>query len=277
MTCNECEELLPLYAAGALAPADAERVRAHLASGCASCAAALAEYEQALSHLPLGLVPTPPSDAARRTLMQRVRDSKRATTKSTPVAVELKPTEARKQSRWTYGFWPYVISTVVLLAIGATVFEGVWVYETGIKNDDLQAQIEKQQGELQQKDVALSSLREIAKSNQLKLASFKATDPKSQARGRLFWDEQHHRWHVYVFNMTPPGKGKVLELWYITPDQRKFPAGTFNVDEDGNGKIIADLPADVADIQLAAITDEPMGGSQQPTGTIQLVSEVGTK
>jgi anti-sigma factor RsiW len=61
--CNDFDALLSLHAAGALEPADAARVEAHLAA-CARCRAEAARDAEALSLARLA----PPSDAERRAL-----------------------------------------------------------------------------------------------------------------------------------------------------------------------------------------------------------------
>ncbi len=74
--------------------------------------------------------------------------------------------------------------------------------------------------------------------------------------------------------MKPPPPGREFELWFITPEQKKVPAGTFGVDVDGKAELVVQMPADLGPVALAAITDEPLGGSPQPTGAIQLAGKV---
>ncbi len=74
--------------------------------------------------------------------------------------------------------------------------------------------------------------------------------------------------------MKPPPPGREFELWFITPEQKKVPAGTFGVDVDGKAELVVQMPADLGLVALAAITDEPLGGSPQPTGAIQLAGKV---
>jgi len=98
-----------------------------------------------------------------------------------------------------------------------------------------------------------------------------ASQPK--ARGRILWDLDKNKWHVYVFDLQPLPAGKEYELWFITVDQKKVPAGLFSVNNDGKGSLVVDVPRKLGPIALAAITDEPRGGSPQPTGTIQLAGK----
>jgi anti-sigma-K factor RskA len=70
--CVDCRDLLQEYALGVLDTAEAGQVRSHLATGCPQCAAALAEAEVVMAHLPLALPPVAPPPAIREQLMRRI-------------------------------------------------------------------------------------------------------------------------------------------------------------------------------------------------------------
>jgi anti-sigma-K factor RskA len=80
---------------------------------------------------------------------------------------------------------------------------------------------------------------------------------------------------VQVIDLTPPAPGREYELWFITEDQQKIPAGTFRVDASGYGIHEVDLPKELTDrVTVAAITDEPIGGVMVPTGQIHLAGKI---
>lgn len=62
MTHLELEEAVPLYAAGALERPERQALEAHLLSGCATCHAALKDYQGVAALLPFSLPPTAPPD-----------------------------------------------------------------------------------------------------------------------------------------------------------------------------------------------------------------------
>jgi hypothetical protein len=95
-----------------------------------------------------------------------------------------------------------------------------------------------------------------------------------QAAGRIFWDRPRGEWRFYAADLKPPGPGRTYELWFITADQKKIPAGTFNVDASGEGELVVKVPEGVGKLALAAVTDEPEGGVPQPTGKIHLVGNL---
>lgn len=99
-------------------------------------------------------------------------------------------------------------------------------------------------------------------------------EPQPDAWGRIAWDMAHRTCEVHVFDMQPTGAGKTYELWLITSDGKKYPAGTFDVDETGYGELLAEIPANLDKVDRATVTDEPAGGAPQPTGSIQLFARI---
>lgn len=139
------------------------------------------------------------------------------------------------------------------------------------------ARLAEQRQELEQVRTELAEAREVAgllHSPSVQLVSMQAGEPQPQAWGRIVWDKTRGVWQLYTFDMAPAGPDKTYELWFITADERKVPAGTFDVGADGVGSLRVALPDDLGDVALAAITDEPAGGVPQPTGSIQLVGEL---
>ena len=67
MSHEQFEEVLPLYAVGALERLERQALEAHLLTGCAPCHAALKQYHAVAGMLPYGLTPTvaPPTLKAR--------------------------------------------------------------------------------------------------------------------------------------------------------------------------------------------------------------------
>jgi anti-sigma-K factor RskA len=65
MTHEELEEAVPLYAVGALERPERQALEAHLLSGCATCHAALKDYQGVAALLPFALPPTAPPDTLK--------------------------------------------------------------------------------------------------------------------------------------------------------------------------------------------------------------------
>lgn len=241
MTCEERQELIILYAADLLDPAQRDELAAHLASGCTTCAEALAEATIMLQEIPTTIDPVAPPPQAVGKLMQRVRSE----TASRPFA-------------WR----------AMALAASIGIFIGAISIHLIEQTDRL-----KLLSALADSNRQLADIRQTFGSEQLKLVGLTAPD-QSAAAGRVFWDREKNEWHVYVFNLKPPENGRTWELWYITPNQTKIRAGVFDTDASGRGSLVVQIPANLGPIAIAAITDEPQGGVDQPTGSVHLVGQV---
>jgi anti-sigma-K factor RskA len=119
----------------------------------------------------------------------------------------------------------------------------------------------------------LSDMREVMESQQLQLVALASGD-QSVATGRILWDKDHNYWHVQVFNLKAPPPGKTYEVWFIKPDDTKIRAGIFDTDASGSGRLTVKVPDGIGPLKLAAITDEPAGGVDQPTGSVRLYGQV---
>ena len=90
----------------------------------------------------------------------------------------------------------------------------------------------------------------------------------------LFQSRGRRAWHFHAAALRSPGAGRTYQLWFITPAQEKISAGTFDVDASGEGSLEVPLPPGLDVVALAAVSDEPAGGSPQPTGSIHLAGAV---
>src|SRR5882724_10595464 len=72
VTCSERQDLIFLYAADQLEPAEAEALREHLATDCPLFAGALAEAEATLAQVSIAIDPIAPPPEAREKLMFRI-------------------------------------------------------------------------------------------------------------------------------------------------------------------------------------------------------------
>ncbi|HYW50018.1 MAG TPA: anti-sigma factor [Gemmatimonadaceae bacterium] len=85
---------------------------------------------------------------------------------------------------------------------------------------------------------------------------------------KMFWDRVANRWTLVTHDLKPVPSGRTYQLWLVTAKAEKISAGTFNTDERGRAVVQATYALAEADLAAIAITEEPTGGSPQPTGTI---------
>jgi anti-sigma-K factor RskA len=282
VNCQERRDQLLLYALGGLDSAESEALRAHLATGCPTCAGSLAEAEATVSSLPEALEPmTPPARVLDR-LMEQVKNSPRAARTADAetnrtAAVRLRPMQSRTWAALL------ALATSVLLMVGIA-YQQVRIVQqqkdlqkaidqvASLRNDT--QQLKGQSADLQQQLAAATQTIQVLQSKNVRLVSLAGAEAQPDAFGQILWDEQKRQWHVFFSGMKPAGVGKTYELWFVTSDGKKVPAGLFDADPNGRAALSVGLPPDLGMLAMAAVTDEPISGSPQPTGNFQLVGQI---
>jgi anti-sigma-K factor RskA len=232
-----------LYVAGAATPEEAQTAEALL---CSAAPGAQADYAEAVAlfhSIPLSLTPVEPPYKCCQTVMARI-SSETPGTSAVGYATRFR--------------WPLYVSSglAACLAVGLTL---------SMMNN---RRLENRASALTS---ALDNTTAVMSSPRLTLASLNTADGSSrQSFARVLFCPISKRYQVMVYGLPPLPPGKAYELWLITTEGSKVPAGTFQVNEDGSAAFAAhaDHPIDAV---KAAITDEPAGGSREPTGNIHLV------
>lgn len=259
MDCADRHDLILLYAAGVLEPAEAAELRAHLASGCPRCAGALAEAQATLALLPLQLDPHKTPDGLKQSILSRAR--------SEPSAVDSLP---MRLANWDRIILPAAIAAV--LAVAATLF----VVRQFLPGDVHSAADIRTISDLQTRLlIAQTNLSDVQKSlSGMKFAELTGNLQPS-AVGHVFLDTNMKNWYFFTCGMKPAPDGKTYELWLIQNNQ-KIPAGTFDVSQNGTATLLGSIPPLSASSTVTlAVTDEPATGPHQvPTGQLQIKGNV---
>jgi anti-sigma-K factor RskA len=253
------------YALGTLDGEDRSLFEAHLAAGCAECAAALREAEEALTALAREAPPAIPPAAVKQALLARV-----AVERARGVAAP--PPPARPRPRW----FPWMAGAV---AAGlAAFFAGMFVaahYERELgrvvrETGALRERLRQQEAALRVELAAASRVVELLRNPETRVVPLRGTAPAPAAAGRLVWHEAAGG-HLYVTNLTPLPADKTYELWTISGGTPR-PAGLFAVDARGAGTLRVEPVPGGGAVDVFAVTVEPAGGMPAPTGPIVLAS-----
>jgi len=244
VNCQARRDNILLYAADALEASERDELRGHLATGCPSCTGVLAEAQAILALLPRALASTAPPASARDRLMQRIRAEQASIPSPTPIPVKPVRKTAARQTPWRWVIGASMGSAALAASITLALMWGTY-----------------RQG------------RDVVNSKDLRMVSLDSTTAVSGTHGRIFWDREKNDWRLYVFDLAPPPPGRTYELWFITP-AGAVAAGTFDVGKGGRGSLEVPLPPNLGPVAAAAISDEPMSGSQTPTGKIWLQGKV---
>jgi anti-sigma-K factor RskA len=124
---------------------------------------------------------------------------------------------------------------------------------------------------LAQRDSALNTMLEAGRN--LVLVNL-VTAPDSGPSMQLFWDVKQKRGVIHAANLKPAEAGRIYQLWFIK-DGKPVPSRIFNTASDNHSlEWGIEMPTSTAGVTAVAITNEPAGGSQQPTTTPFLVGEI---
>jgi len=130
MAHEQFEEVLPLYAVGALERAERQALEPHLLTGCASCHAALKQYRAVAGLLPYGLPLTnaPPTLKAR--VMAAVAHG--STPDNSQATLQSRPGPERSASRF---FWPSLnwAPSPALALLLVLLLAGTGIYAMSVK------------------------------------------------------------------------------------------------------------------------------------------------
>ena len=269
--CDQFRERYEAYALGALDPPERAALEAHLATGCAECAKAVAEARWLVSQLAYLAPEASTSEMLKSRLMQTVRSEART---SSPVATAATTTPT--------GI-PYWLSAGIAALLLLTLY---FAWDAHRLKGELRASNQRNQ---QNEQIVASTQNERAAS-QRELTAMQdqmakmhrenaiLTDPASVkitlAAQKIQAPQMVAMWHakygiVLTGQKVPmPSGNRVLQLWLIpkAPGGKPMPSMTVRPDANGNFVIlVSNPPAASSETKALAITEEPAGGSAAPT------------
>jgi anti-sigma-K factor RskA len=232
-----------VYALGVLAPADARRVREHMAT-CSQCREEYAKLKMAAASVGFSAENTAdaancPSTLLRPRIMREVRASlERPRTERPPV-------------------WPAYLVAAACLALAIAS----WIGDIALNNQLRQAQ--SQVARSTERSTALA--RNLAETRST-LSDLLSTDAKHYAIGGGEIVTRGGRLYIAMHELPAPPHGKVYQAWTLAKGAKKVePSLTFV--PDARGVAVVAVPVDARDTAAVAISVEPEGGSKQPTTT----------
>lgn len=240
-TDHEMLDEVAVYALGALPPADAKRVRAHIAS-CPECQE---EYRRlrstaslvGLSAETIGDERLCPSALIKPRIMREIAKQ------SAP---------ARDSG---YKMWPAYLVAAACLAFAIV---------SSMANISLSGQNRQMQTELSRSAEASKKLAQTLSQTRSTLADLLSSDAKHYdlAGGQIVTRGSHL--YIAMHSLPQPPRGKVYQAWTLAKGAKKVaPSDTFV--PDSNGVAVVPLPVDARAMAAVAISVEPEGGSKQPT------------
>jgi anti-sigma-K factor RskA len=266
---DEVRENAALYALGALSQLEARGFEVHLREGCEVCESELLQFEEVVGVLGLDAPEVGPPAALRSRLLSRIAGEPqeapitRLTHSPSPRAQAPQPERAPYQSSCSGGRWlPWAIAAC--LAIFALVSLLAWRradQQIGsiLAESSRDRALAKQERDRAEEQAEINKVLETPGSVKVDLIGLSG---HPAARGVVYWDKQNNRWIVDA-DLPPALPGKEYQLWFLAP--APVSAGLIETDAGGHGFSIVGIPSGLGQIDAAAVTLEPEGGSQKPT------------
>jgi len=275
MNCEETQELLDAHSLGALERPEARRVEKHI-SGCSECRLLHEKAREASALLALASPLRRASPALRLRLRQRVM-----------------PRTARRWFPAPRPSWAAAAAMLGVVSLGVLAWGAVLQTQVnGLKTDsgrfaalydeldrrnetvdvlqqaltDAAFRQEHLQNLLQEQDQAM---RVVASGNQNREDLVSTGQEASPARGSYLWSQADGLGVLFVANLAQLPEGRTYQLWLLTQDGTPASGGTFSPQSDGSARLLVRGGLGSA-LTGMAITTEPAGGSQTPTGSIVL-------
>jgi anti-sigma-K factor RskA len=267
--CDQFREMYEAYALGALDPPEGAALEAHLATGCAECAKAVAEARWLVAQLAYLAPEASTSDMLKGRLMRTVRSEAKS---SSPSATATKTT--------TPSGIPYWLSAGIAALLLLTLYFA-WdahrlkqeLRAASERNEQIVANTQNERAASQQELTAMQEqMAKMRRENAI------LTDPASVkitlAAQKIQAPQMVAMWHdkygiVLTGQKVPmPSGNRVLQLWLIpkAPGGKPMPSMTVRPDANGNFVIlVSNPPAASSNTKALAITEEPAGGSAAPT------------
>lgn len=251
----------PAFVLGALDADERAAFEAHL-EGCAQCRDAVREHERVVGAL-AGHVPAVPPPPYLRTRVLEAALEDRSNTADRAAQGLPEPAQgadARAHRSFAWGPW---LATAA--AAGFAVWAGLSYRQSAMRADRLATELESARGAVEtlelagaRRDSLLAALTGPA------VETVTLTSTANEPRVRLFWNRGTDQMIVTAFDLPPAAAGRTYQLWGLAPDAQPVSLGTFDTGPDGRAVVLRRLPSETAYAQ-SAVTEEPAGGSEQPT------------
>jgi anti-sigma-K factor RskA len=262
------EDASAALAAAALDALSAEEQAAVLehAESCSTCGPELAELRVAMGSLSLAAPAVPPSgeilarlDRVRGRLLSRARADVLPPTVAHPSAGRGGPSAA---SGWL----------LAALAASFVVAAVLWQHDTRLARQlaDARAAALSSHAALDSAATALAAAEhqlDLVTGPDVDVVSLTAAGART-ASALMFWDRATNTWSMYARDLPEAPAGRTYELWLITSAGKKIPAGTFAPSPRGTAHVETTYTLDRSALATVAVTEEPAGGVENPTGPI---------
>ena len=257
--CEQLREFYEPFAIGALESAERVELEAHLARNCPVCTPGVAQARFVVAQIAF----TAPEQDPPAALRSKIMETARAETASSRRATQLRPAARRA---WIPA-WAWAAAALLILFASYSLYQSVQMQrQVEIVQKQL-ADAQKQRQSLQQQRANYEKAMVILDAPGTHMMQVKPSDEKMP----MLQAYVHEKMGVVIAanNVPMPAQGREYQLWMVPKSGKGAPmsAGVYMPDANGNVLTVAPPAPNMGDIAALAVTEEPMGGSSQPTST----------
>lgn len=248
MTAHEWQEQAAPYALGILSPEERRAFEAHLA-GCDACRADVRAYTEVAAALAHAAPTAEPPGALRDRVLAEAR--------------RVRPIGAATRTG-PRGVLPWLAAAALLLAVGGAV--ATWRLTVRVRD------LERGLALRDSVHAADSTALVLLTGPDVNVVSLAGTNRAPSAR--IIWNHVLNRFVVFAFDLPAAPAGRTYQLWAIAKGHTPLSMGTFNTDAQGHAKVVLTVDREIAALGFVdncGLTEEPSGGSPQPTETPRLL------
>jgi anti-sigma-K factor RskA len=288
---QELSNLLPLAALDRLEPDEARQLEEHLREGCAECEGELRAWRETAAAFATALEPAGSEHQVWQRLEARLHAGAAAAHSLASSASRPRRID-RGERQPSVGWWRGVA------AVAAAAVVLLFVYDRVISNRERRAEVRQLEqleslswqlndlrSELSGAQTEVETLRSVlderAKLDRvlmapdLQLTRLAPVGPAARrAAGVVAVSHASRAALIQTFGLPPAPPGKTYELWWITKEGGPVKAGLFYSQMGRMSVAPASMPPAGQRVMLAAVTLEPAGGVDKPTGDMYLKGAV---
>jgi len=264
--CKQLSEFYEAYALGALEGPEREEIERHLARGCTACTVGVEQARWLVAQLAYLAPEAQPPAALRGRIVAAAAGSEPASAATTAGGAGVRSIAARPERRRQPSAipgWAWAIAAALLLATVYSVRQTRQLDRelAAVQRDlrDGQAQRAAIESEREHYQMAMEILS-AQDTKALELMPKKAAMPPVQA----YWSPKMGLL-VMSANMPQMASNMTLQLWMVPKKGQPMSVGIFRPDGEGHVMLVAAPGEPIAEIAALAISEEPAGGSPQPT------------
>jgi len=260
----DCEQLAPLYeefALGVLEGEERAEVEAHLARACPHCTPGIEKARWVVAQLAQMSPEAQPPQSLKRKILDAVKSTGNIAeiAKASPI-------------RAAFPVWAWAAAAALAILTGYSI------RQMGNQNAQL-ADLRRQ--------MKIATLQNKALQDQFELGRQVASvmmSPDSMPLKLMPKDKNMPMVHAYLHphmgvaltadQMPAIPAARTLQLWTVPKNGKPMSVAIFHPDSQGQIAIVAPVNMPMNEIAMLAVTEEPAGGSPQPTTAIAWSAQV---